>query len=98
MGGDERGGVTRGGSTVRLVLGPTPSFCADRPSGVQLDSGAGVGVQISQGVGRRVERGQGRVGAWCRTEIQFLAWDLEVWSNLGRGGGCGGGEDSKCNF
>ena len=59
MGGDERGGVTRGGSTVRLVLGPTPSFCADRPSGVQLDSGAGVGVQISQGVGRRVERGQG---------------------------------------
>ena len=41
VGGDERGGVTRGGQTVRLVLGHAPSFCADRPSGAQLDSGAG---------------------------------------------------------
>ena len=86
LGGDERGGVTRGGQTVRLVLGPAPSFCADSPSGAQLDSGAGVGVQISLGIGRRVERGQGRVGAWCQTEIQFLAWDLEVgitWDGAG---------------
>lgn len=37
--------MTRGGQTVRLVLGPAPSFCADSPSGAQLDSGAGVGVQ-----------------------------------------------------
>lgn len=52
-------------------VGPAPSFCADCPSGVQLDSWQ-MGVQISQGIGRRVERGQGRRVLWCQTEIQFL--------------------------
>lgn len=53
---------------------------------------SGVDVKILR-IRRGVARRRDRVGAWCQTKIQFLAWDLEVCSCLT---GAGGG--SKCNF
>ena len=43
-------------------------------------------MKISLGIRRRVERKQGPCGCLVPNQIHFLAWDLEVWSNLGRGG------------
>lgn len=50
------------------------------------DSSAGMDLKISQRLSR-VERRQGPCGCRCQVEVEFLAWDLGVWSCFrGEGG------------